>query len=91
MRVERGVLARRGFLRGHVPCVCLGGRRLRVDPRADAELPDDLAHMSLDSAGSDEEPGCDLRVRETLAGQPRDLLLLSVQDKTITMPGLLAP
>src|ERR1700730_14465752 len=46
---------------------------------ADAELHEDLAQVVLDRAGADEQPGADLRVREAVAGQPRDPGLLGGQ------------
>jgi hypothetical protein len=45
--------------------------------RVDVELGEDLVQVVLDGAAADEQPGADLGVRETVAGQERDLGLLS--------------
>src|ERR1700733_6932745 len=44
-----------------------------------AELGEDLAEVVLDRAGAEEQPGADLRVRQAVAGQPRDHRLLRGQ------------
>jgi hypothetical protein len=49
--------------------------------RADAKLGEDLAQVVLDRTRAEEQPGADLRIRQALAGQPRDLRLLSRQLK----------
>ena len=46
---------------------------------ADAELGEHLAQVVLNGAGADEQAGTNLRVRQTLSGQPRDLGLLGSQ------------
>src|SRR5947208_12771905 len=52
--------------------------------RADVELGEDLAQVVLDRARTDEQPGADLGVRESVAGEPGDLGLLGGQ----LVPGL---
>jgi hypothetical protein len=47
--------------------------------RGDAELGEDLAQVVLDGVGTDEQPGADLRVGQTIVGQPRDLAFLGGQ------------
>jgi hypothetical protein len=47
---------------------------------ADAELGEDLAQVVLDRTGADEQPGADLRVRQAVPGQPRDLGLAGPGD-----------
>src|SRR5262249_40600524 len=59
-----------------------GQEAVDVAAGADAELGEDLAQMVLDRAGTDEQPGADLRVGQPLAGQPRDLGLLRGQRLT---------
>src|SRR5204863_8123767 len=39
---------------------------------ADAKLGEHLAQVVLNGAGADEQAGTNLRVRQTLSGQPRD-------------------
>jgi hypothetical protein len=46
---------------------------------ADGKLGEHLAHVVLNGAGADEQAGTNLRVRQTLSGQPRDLGLLGSQ------------
>jgi hypothetical protein len=46
---------------------------------ADAKLGEHLAQVVLNGAGADEQAGTNLRVRQTLSGQPRDLGLLGTQ------------
>src|SRR5829696_2612739 len=56
-----------------------GLRRKRVAQRAaraDAELGEHLLEMPLDGAWAEEELGADLRVRPSVAREPRDVLLL---------------
>lgn len=43
---------------------------------ADAKLGEHLARVVPNGAGADEQAGTNLRVRQTLSGQPRDLGLL---------------
>src|SRR3954465_12683889 len=43
--------------------------------RGDVELAVDLVEVVLDRAGADEQPGADLRIRQAVAGEPRDLRL----------------
>jgi 3-oxoacyl-[acyl-carrier protein] reductase len=43
-----------------------------------AELGEDLAQVILDGAGGDEQPAGDLRVGQSVAGQPGDLGILAV-------------
>jgi len=47
--------------------------------RADLELGEDLAQVIFDGARADEQAGADLWVRESVAGQPRDLGFLRGQ------------
>src|SRR5882757_8880575 len=47
--------------------------------RADLELGEDLAQVIFDGARADEQTGADLWVRESVAGQPRDLGFLRGQ------------
>jgi hypothetical protein len=55
----------------------VGGQRLvELAAGGDGELGEDLAQVVLDRARADEQPGADLRVGQTVAGQPRDLRLL---------------
>jgi hypothetical protein len=55
----------------------LGGQRLlELAARGDVELAEHLAQVVLDGAGADEQPRADLRIRQTVAGQLRDLRLL---------------
>ena len=46
---------------------------LELVARADIELEEDLAQVVLNRARADEQPSADLRVREPVAGQARDL------------------
>ena len=46
---------------------------------ADAKLGEHLARVVPNGAGADEQAGTNLRVRQTLSGQPRDLGLLGSQ------------
>ena len=46
---------------------------------ADAKLGEHLAQVVLNGAGADEQAGTNLRARQTLSGQPRDLGLLGSQ------------
>jgi hypothetical protein len=45
--------------------------------RADRQLGEDLVQVVLDGPRADEQSGADLWVREPVAGEPRDLTLLS--------------
>lgn len=45
----------------------------------DPELSEHLAHMPFDCARAEEQPRADVRVRNTLAGESRDLPLLGCQ------------
>src|SRR4051812_30511229 len=45
-------------------------------PRVDAQLAERLVQVPLDRAWTQEELGADLRIREAVTGQPRDLSLL---------------
>src|SRR5438105_4147271 len=53
-----------------------GQDAVELAARADVELHEDLAQVVLDRARADEQPGADLRIREPVAGEPRDLGLL---------------
>src|SRR3954451_9932828 len=58
----------------------LGGQHVdELVARADVELAEDLAEVVLGSPRADEQPGGDLRVREAIAGQARNLDLLGRQ------------
>jgi hypothetical protein len=46
---------------------------------ADGKLGEHLAQVVLNGAGADEQAGTNLRVRQTLSGQPGDLGLLGSQ------------
>src|SRR2546430_14707757 len=54
-----------------------GQNAVELVARADVELGEDFAQVVLDRAWTDEQPGADLGVREAVAGEPRDLPLLS--------------
>src|SRR6266550_5722692 len=54
-----------------------GQDAVELAARADVELGEDLAQVVLDRARTDEQPGADLGVGESVAGEPRDLPLLS--------------
>ena len=47
--------------------------------RGDVELGEHLGQVALDRARAEEQPGCDLRVRQAVTGQPGDLCLLRGQ------------
>src|SRR5262245_60427742 len=47
--------------------------------RLDVELGEHLVQVVLDRSGADEQLGADLGVRETVAGEPRDLCLLGCE------------
>src|SRR5258708_39342166 len=51
----------------------------QLSARGDAEFAEDLSEMPLDGPRTDEQPGCNLRVREAFADQPSDLRLLGGQ------------
>src|SRR6266571_2913754 len=57
----------------------VGQCSLELQAGADLELGEYLAQVVLDGARADEQPGADLRVRQPVAGQPRDLGLLRGQ------------
>ena len=57
----------------------VGQDAMELAARADADLGEHLAQVVLDRARADEQPGADLRVREPIPGQPRDLDLLGGQ------------
>src|SRR5947208_11443677 len=61
-----------------------GQDAVELAARADVELGEDLAQVVLDRARTDEQPGADLGVRESVAGEPGDLGLLGGQ----LVPGL---
>jgi hypothetical protein len=44
----------------------------QLTARGDAELGEYLAHVPFDGTGRQEQLGGDLRVRQTVAGEPRD-------------------
>src|SRR6185503_12357791 len=68
-RLRRGPWVRsRGRTLGSGP---QGGRQL--PPGADAELGEDVAQVPFDGSCAEEEPGADLRVGQSLAGQAGDL------------------
>src|SRR3954468_730603 len=48
--------------------------------RGDVELQEDLAQVVLHRAGADEQLRADLRVGETIPGEPSDLRLLGCED-----------
>src|SRR4051794_946389 len=48
--------------------------------RGDVELQEDLAQVVLHRTGADEQLRADLRVRETISGEPSDLRLLGCED-----------
>src|SRR5580693_5274399 len=54
----------------------LGQRRPELPARGDTELGEHVAQVPLDRARTDEQLRADLRVRQAVAGQPGDLLLL---------------
>ena len=54
----------------------LGQRSAKLPARADPELGEHLAQVPLDRARAEEELGADLGIREPVAGEPGDLLLL---------------
>jgi len=57
-----------------------GGRHaVQLTAGADAELGEHLPQVVLDGVRADEQPGADLRVRQAVPGQPRDLGLLGGQ------------
>ena len=56
-----------------------GERELELAARADVELGEHLVQVVLDGARADEQPRADLRVREPVAREPRDLRLLRGQ------------
>src|SRR5580698_10668094 len=51
-------------------------RRPELPARGDTELGEHVAQVPLDRARADEQLRADLRVRQAVAGQPGDLLLL---------------
>src|SRR5580704_11441911 len=53
-----------------------GQRRPELPARGDTELGEHVAQVPLDRARADEQLRADLRVRQAVAGQPGDLLLL---------------
>ena len=55
---------------------CPGESCPKLPTRGNAELGEDLAQMPFDGARADEELRADLRIREAVACEPRDLLLL---------------
>ena len=57
----------------------VGQRRAELPAGADAELGEHLAQVPLDRARAEEQLGADLRVREPVGRQPRDLRLLRRQ------------
>src|SRR2546428_4498334 len=73
-RADRARPARLGRPDGGRPA---GQDAVELVARADVELGEDLAQVVLDRARTDEQPGADLRVGESVAGEPRDLPLLS--------------
>src|SRR5215475_9510267 len=54
----------------------LGQRRPELPARGDTELREHVAQVPLDRARADEELRADLRIRQAVAGEPGDLLLL---------------
>ena len=52
---------------------------MELSAGADAKLGEHLAQVVPNGAGADEQAGTNLRVRQTLSGQPRDLGLLGSQ------------
>src|SRR6516225_8564408 len=54
----------------------LGQRRSELPARGNAELGEHVAQVPLDRARADEQLGADLRVRQAVAGEPGNLLLL---------------
>src|SRR6516165_10017673 len=68
----------------------VGQCSLELQAGADLELGEDLAQVVLDGARADEQPGADFRVRQPVAGQPRDLGLLRGQLLVLGHGGLLA-
>ena len=54
----------------------LGQRRSELPARGDAEFGEHVAQVPLDGARADEQLRADLRVRQALACEPGDLLLL---------------
>jgi hypothetical protein len=74
---RRGGLVRLG--RGPVA----GQDAIELAARAGRELGEDLAQVELDRARADEQPGPDLRVRQAVAGQPRNVDLLEVSSPVV--------
>lgn len=56
---------------------------------ADAKLGEHLAEVVLNGAGADEQAGTSLRVRQTLSGQPRDLVRAAATSAN-GMPGCMS-
>jgi hypothetical protein len=52
---------------------------MKLPEGADAKLGEHLAQVVPNGAGADEQADTNLRVRQTLSGQPRDLGLLGSQ------------
>jgi hypothetical protein len=57
----------------------LGERCSQLPARADPELHEHLAQVPFDGAAAEEEARADLRVRQPITGEPRDLALLRSQ------------
>jgi hypothetical protein len=64
---------------GLVAAGSLGRSPVELAARADGELGEDLGQVVLNRVGADGQPAADLRVRQPLAGQPRDHGLLGGQ------------
>src|SRR5580700_4173977 len=56
-----------------------GQDAVKLAAGADVELGEDLGEVVLDRAGTDEQPGTDLRIGQAVPGQPGDLRLLGSQ------------
>jgi MFS family permease len=73
---------------GTMAGVLVGGQdAAELAARGDVELGEDLAQVVLDRARGQEQPGANLRVRQAVAGQPRDLGLLRGQSQPDGGPG----
>ena len=57
----------------------VGKRASQLPAGADAELVEHVAQVPLNGARAEEQPGADLRIRQTIAGEARDLPLLCGQ------------
>src|SRR5215468_8949691 len=67
----------------------LGQRRSELPARGNAEFGEHVAQVPLDGARADQQLRADLRVRQALAGEPGDLLLL--RRELLACPGAALP